>query len=117
LGFPAVGTASAADTGYYLYGALGQSKANPGIDRADTDAILTGAGAASLRSSVSNTDLARWAPLLGQYGAGTLPIALAAQSALAGQYTIEASATGYQTQSFSQDIPTADATHDFTLVP
>jgi hypothetical protein len=57
------------------------------------------------------------APLLGQYGAGTLPIALAAQSAPAGPYTVEASATGYQTQSFSRDIPTADATRDFTLVP
>ena len=57
------------------------------------------------------------APLLGQYGAGTLPIALSAQSALAGQYTAEASATGFQTRSSSQNISTADATQDFALVP
>jgi len=57
------------------------------------------------------------APLLGHYGAGTLPIALEEQSALAGQYTVEASASGYQTQSFSQEISTADATRDFALVP
>ncbi len=57
------------------------------------------------------------APLLGQYGAGTLPIALAAQSGVAGKYAVEASATGYQTQSANVDISTADATRSFTLVP
>ena len=56
------------------------------------------------------------APLRGQYGAGTLPIALAAQSALAGQYTVEASLIGYQTQSFGQEISTADVIQDFKLV-
>ena len=57
------------------------------------------------------------APLLGQYGAGTLPIALAAQPAVAGKYTVEASATGYQTQSVSADISAANAIQNFTLVP
>jgi hypothetical protein len=56
-------------------------------------------------------------PLLGQYGTGSLPIALAAQSAPAGQYTVEATATGYQTQSVNRDISTADASQDFTLTP
>jgi len=56
-------------------------------------------------------------PLLGQYGAGALPIVLAAQPAPAGQYAVEASATGYQTQSVSKNIPAATATQDFTLVP
>jgi len=57
------------------------------------------------------------APMLGQYATGSLPIALAAQSGVAGTYTIEASATGYQTQSVSKSISAADATHDFTLIP
>ena len=56
------------------------------------------------------------APLLGQYSA-TLPIALAAQAAVAGKYTIEASATGYQTKSASIDISAVDATQDFILAP
>jgi len=56
------------------------------------------------------------APVLGQYSA-TLPIALAPQAAVAGKYTIEASATGYQSQSVSKDISTADATQNFVLVP
>lgn len=55
------------------------------------------------------------APLLGQYG--TLPIALTAQAAVAGKYTIEASAEGYTTQQASKDISAADATQNFTLVP
>jgi len=57
------------------------------------------------------------APLFGQYSA-TLPITLAAQASVAGKYTVEASATGYQTQtSAAQDISTADATLNFELVP
>jgi hypothetical protein len=56
------------------------------------------------------------APLLGQYSA-TLPIALAAQSGVAGLYAVAASAMGYQTQSFAKDISAADATQDFVLVP
>jgi len=56
------------------------------------------------------------APMLGQYSA-TLPITLATQAAVAGKYTVEASATGYQTQSVNKDISAADATQNFTLVP
>ena len=56
------------------------------------------------------------APLLGQYGA-TLPIALVAQTAVAGKYTVAGSASGYQTQSVSKDIALADATQNFVLVP
>jgi hypothetical protein len=55
------------------------------------------------------------APLLGKFG--TLPIPLSADSPLAGKYTIEASATGYATQTSNVDVGTADATKDFTLVP
>ncbi len=55
-------------------------------------------------------------PMLGLY-ATTLPIALVTQVGMAGKYTVEASATGYQTQSFSKDISVADATQSFVLVP
>ncbi len=56
------------------------------------------------------------APMFGQYSA-TLPIALAAQAAVAGKYTVEGSATGYKTQAVSKDIATVDATQSFVLVP
>ncbi|MDP2239167.1 MAG: DUF4382 domain-containing protein [Burkholderiales bacterium] len=55
-------------------------------------------------------------PMLGLY-ATTLPIALVTQVGMAGKYTVEASATGYQTQSFSKDISVANATQSFVLVP
>ncbi len=57
------------------------------------------------------------APLLGQYGTGVLPIAFTAQPAVAGKYSVEASAAGYVTQPFDKDISAADATQDFTLAP
>lgn len=55
------------------------------------------------------------APLLGKFG--TLPIALTADSTIAGKYALEASATGYTTQTFNADVGTADVTKDFTLAP
>lgn len=56
------------------------------------------------------------APLLGQYSA-TLPIVFTAQTSMAGKYNIEASATGYATQSVATDISLANVTQNFTLVP
>ncbi len=56
-------------------------------------------------------------PLLGFYGAGTLPIALSEEPGAAGKYETEASAAGYQTQSVDIDISTTDVTQDFVLVP
>jgi len=56
------------------------------------------------------------APSLGQY-ATPLPITVTAQSGVAAQYTMEASATGYQTQSFNKDISSTNATQDFILIP
>jgi hypothetical protein len=56
-------------------------------------------------------------PYLGQFGTGILPIALPMQLGMAGQYSVAASATGYQTQSFSKDIFVANATQAFVLVP
>lgn len=56
------------------------------------------------------------APQLGQYTT-TLPIAVTAQSGVAAQYTVEASANGYLTQSVIKDISAGNVTQDFTLVP
>ena len=57
------------------------------------------------------------APMLGQYATGTLPIALVPQAGVAGKYAIEGSAIGYQTQSASKDMTTADTTQNFVLAP
>src|SRR5512147_954292 len=57
------------------------------------------------------------APLLGQYGTGVLPISFSEQTASAGKYTAEASATGYLTQPFDIDVSAADVVHDFILTP
>jgi hypothetical protein len=73
--------------------------------------------AADLAAGAYALTLPIGAPLLGQYATGTLPISLVAQSSVAGTYSIEASATGYQTQSASKNISAADATQSFTLVP
>ena len=55
------------------------------------------------------------APWLGQY-AKPLPIALTAQSGVAAQYTMEASATGYQTSTpVPVDISAGNKVVDFTL--
>ena len=56
-------------------------------------------------------------PVLGQYTAGALPITLVPQDGVAGKYTVEASATDYQTQSVIADISAGDAIEIFTLTP
>jgi hypothetical protein len=57
------------------------------------------------------------APSLGPYSA-SLPIVFTQQpAAVAGHYTVQASATGYVTQSFGKDISLGNATQDFTLIP
>jgi len=73
--------------------------------------------AVDLLSSAYTLTLPVAAPLLGHYGTGILPIALTAQPAAAGKYSVEATAIGYQTQSVDKDISVADETQDFTLVP
>lgn len=60
--------------------------------------------------------LATGAPLLGSYST-TLPIIFTAQPALAGQYAVQASASGYAPQSFNKDISTVDQILNFTLTP
>jgi len=56
------------------------------------------------------------APLLGEYGDGTLPITFAEQADAAGKYTVKASADGYTPQeSELLYISTEDKTQDFEL--
>ncbi len=55
------------------------------------------------------------APLLSQYAT---PLVFTAQSGVAGLYTVEASATGYQTQSVNNvDISAANVVRNFSLAP
>ncbi len=57
------------------------------------------------------------APSRGPY-ATPLPILFTQQpAAVAGHYTVQASATGYVTQSFGKDISLGNATQDFALTP
>lgn len=55
------------------------------------------------------------APMLGTYGAGTLPIALTAQPTAAGKYGIEAAATGYATQTVPVTVTGGNIVQNFTL--
>jgi hypothetical protein len=85
---------------------------------------ISGPQQVTVKSQAANLDTGAYtltlpvgAPLYGQYGSGTLPISLEKQDALAGKYTVEASATGYLTQSFSWDMSMPDTIPDFTLTP
>ena len=82
----------------------------PTITVKSTTADLTSGGTYTIALPVA-------APLLGQYGTGTLPIALTPQPDVAGKYTAEASADGYQSQSVEVDISIADVVQNFTLTP
>jgi hypothetical protein len=58
------------------------------------------------------------APWLGQYTEIPPPIILVAQSGVAGQYTLEASANGYQTSTpVDVNLSAGDMTLDFILAP
>lgn len=70
---------------------------------------------ADLTNGAYSLSLPTAAPLLGSFG--TLPIPLTANTGSAAKYALEASASGYATQSSNVDISAADATSDFTLVP
>ncbi len=56
------------------------------------------------------------APWLASYSAA-LPIVPSVQPAVAGQYTVMASAEGYSSQSSAVDISAGSAIRDFTLIP
>lgn len=57
------------------------------------------------------------APTLATYGALPITPSSAAQAGVAGKYAVQASATGYSTQSFNKDIASASQTQDFALLP
>ncbi len=82
----------------------------PTVTLKSTTADLTSSGTYTITLPVG-------APLLGQYGTGTLPIAFTPQPDIAGKYTVEASADGYQSQSVEVDISAADVVQNFTLTP
>jgi len=64
-----------------------------------------------------NLTLPTEAPSLGSY-ATPLPIVFSKQPALvAGQYTVQVSATGYATQSANKNISAGDETENFGLIP
>lgn len=72
--------------------------------------------AADLSTGAYSLTLPIGPPQLVQYSA-TLPLVFADGAFVVGQYTDEASATGYVTQQFVADISTVDAVHNFTLIP
>ena len=101
---------------------LNPASATEGADLAAKQAIGSGpivtvaTKAADPDSGSYELTLPVSAPLLGQFGTGSLPIAFSAQTASAGRYLLEASAAGYKTQQVSRDI-SGGATQQFTLVP
>jgi len=74
------------------------------------------ADSSSLPAGAYAMPLPTAAPLLGAYSP-VLPIALVAQTGKEGKYTLQATASGYQTQTADVDISAAGTTQSFTLVP
>jgi hypothetical protein len=74
-------------------------------------------GADNLNGGPYSLSLPIGEPLLGQFDSGILPIALPMQAGMAGKYSVAASATGYQSQSFAKDISLANASQAFVLIP
>ena len=80
--------------------------------------VSIGSDVADLLTGDYSLTLPVAAPLLGEYGSGTLPVTLTAQPTPAGMYAIEASAAGYTTQAVNTDITSTNVTaQNFTLVP
>lgn len=73
--------------------------------------------AADLTTNAYALSLPLAAPLLGNFGTGVLPITFAADTSIAGKYSIEASADAYTTQSVSADIGNADVVKNFVMTP
>jgi Domain of unknown function (DUF4382) len=80
-----------------------------------TPTMTVGFVSANLTDGTYALSLPIGAPSLGSYG--PLPIPLAPDASIAGIYQVEASATGYITQSPTVDISGGDVTQDFTLTP
>ena len=103
--------------------ALNPVSANTVILVTAKQAIVSGSYAliksdsADLADSNYKLTLPADAPLVGNYGSGSLPIALVPVPAAAGLYLIEGSAPGYATQSVMKNLSSADVTQNATLVP
>lgn len=79
--------------------------------------VLVKSDSADLADANYALTLPAEAPLVGNYGSGSLPIALVPVPAAAGMYLIEASAPGYTAQSVTKNLSGADVTQNATLVP
>ena len=79
--------------------------------------VLVKSDSADLADANYALTLPAEAPLVGNYGSGSLPIALVPVPAAAGMYLIEASAPGYTAQSVTKNLSSADVTQSATLVP
>ena len=86
---------------------MSQPSASPTLTVKSTTADETAGGAYALV-------LPSGTPQLAAHGA--LPIVFTPQPGLAGLYAVQASATGYATQSANVNISAADATQNFVLV-
>jgi hypothetical protein len=80
---------------------------------AGSSAVTISYKAADVTTGDYSLALPTGAPMLGQFG--TLPIVFGAQTAAAGKYSVEASASGYQTQTSSIDVSAGNVTQNFTL--
>lgn len=96
---------------------------NPASAQAMVRATQTYSGGPKVEVAFKSADLTTGAytlsvpaeaPVRGTYG--TLPIALQADTAVAGKYTLEASAAGYTAQPINVDLSAPDAPQNFTLV-
>ena len=79
--------------------------------------VLVKSDSADLADANYALTLPAGAPLVGNYGTGSLPIALEPVPAAAGLYFIEASAPGYTAQSVTKNLASVDVTQNATLVP
>lgn len=79
--------------------------------------VLVKSDSADLADANYALTLPAGAPLVGNYGTGSLPIALEPVPAAAGLYFIEASAPGYTAQSVTKNLSSVDVTQNATLVP
>ncbi len=70
---------------------------------------------ADLVTGAYGMSLPTTAAMLGAYGTGTLPIVLATQTASAGIYSVEASATGFTTQTAPVNLTAGSVVANFTL--
>lgn len=114
-----VGTASVGTVGGNALPVSAEAvvRATQSLAPAGPTVITVKSQAADLITAAYSLTLPLAAPLLGQFGSGTLPVAFSQVLTAAGKYTIEASASGFQTQSVPVTLTALPLTQNFTLVP